>query len=65
MLLTDVKTDEMYYQYLPANLQKNMCHRKIQENTKYQRQKGFDDKKDKNYKRKYRGQQIIKPKKMY
>ena len=69
MLLTDVNTDEVYKIiiniYLPINLQK-ICSakEKSKKTPNTQRQKGFDEKKIKIAK-KYRDQQIIKPKKMY
>ena len=51
---------------MPGNFAKNMfCQIKIQENTEYLETEGLSWEKDQNYKRKYTGEQIIKPKKMY
>ena len=63
MLLTDVKTNEIYK--IIINIAKHMFPRKVQENTKYPETEGLWWEKDKNFKRKYTGQRIIKPKKMY
>ena len=49
---------------MPENLQETCSAKKnIQENTKYPETEGLWWEKDQNYKRKYRGHQIIKPKK--
>ena len=67
MLLTDVKTDEMYN---IINICLEICKKHVpgkKNPRKHQipRDRGDLMRKDQNYKRKYRGQQIIKPKKMY
>ena len=68
MLLTDVETDEMYKIIINICLEicKKTCSakEKSKKTPNTQRQKGFDEKKIKITK-KYRGQQNIKPKKMY
>ena len=68
MLLTDVKNDEMYkiiINICPEICKKHVPLRKVKENTKYPETEGLRWEKYQNCKRKYRGQQIIKPKKMY
>ena len=68
MLLTDVNTDEMYK--IIINICVGICKKNVQAQKSPRKHQINRDRrvlmrKDQNRKRKYRGQQIIKPKKMY
>ena len=66
MLITDVNTDEMYK--ITIDIYQNICKNHVLPTKiprKHQTQKDDDIKKYHNFKRKYKGQQIIKPEKIY